>query len=141
MTAITPVERAGALGDPRDLFDRQLTSGEAALLVDDAGLVMAGRYPTPDGRDAGDDLSAALSGVSDEASRAARHLGFGEWQSIVFESDAAIVALAPVTVRDTDDRAVLLVATTCDTPLGALRRTVARCLALASSWLASGRTA
>ena len=115
------------------MFDDLLAAQDAALMVDDAGLVMAGAYWAPDGRDLAQEISAALSGVSDEAERAARHLSLGPWRAIVFETEAAIVALAPVKSRD--EAALLVVVTAAVTPLGALMRTQSRCIRRATEWL------
>lgn len=115
---------AGALFD--DLLEGQRS---AAMLLDADGLVLAGRYEAADGRDLAADIGAQLSGVSDEASRAMRHLGLGAWRQIVFETEAASVAMAPS--RD----GVLLVAAARPIPLGFVRRVLERALARANSWL------
>ena len=81
--------------DPRMLFHDVLGDGpQAALLLDGSGLVLAGAYIVQDGDDVGQAVGAELSGVSDEARRAMRHLGLGSWTSLVFETEAATVALA-----------------------------------------------
>jgi tetratricopeptide (TPR) repeat protein len=115
---------AGALFD--DLLEGQHS---AALLLDADGLVLAGRYEATDGRDLAADVGAQLSGVSDEAGRAMRHLGLGAWRQIVFETEAASVAMAPS--RD----GVLLVAAARPIPLGFVRRVLERALERANSWL------
>ena len=66
---------------------------------------MAGTYVTQDGRDVAQEVGAELSGVSDEARRAMRHLGLGDWSSLTVETDAAVVAMAPMR-----DDALLLIA-------------------------------
>lgn len=117
------------------MFDDLLSSRDMALLVDKAGLVLAGAYVTAHGHDMAHEMSAALSGVSDEAERATRHLAIGGWRSIVFETESATVALSPV---DTGaEGALLLVATSPSTPLGALLRTLGRCATRATDWLAA----
>jgi len=121
--------------DPRWLFAGLLGEREAALLVDDAGFVIGGAWHGADGRDVSADVSAVLSGVSDEALRATRHLAIGAWRTIVFETAAATVALAPVN-GGSQRRALLLVAASPETPLGAFHRTVARCAERALAWLA-----
>lgn len=115
---------AGALFD--DLLEGQHS---AAMLLDADGLVLAGRYEAADGRDLAADIGAQLSGVSDEASRAMRHLGLGAWRQIVFETEAASVAMAPS--RD----GVLLVAAARPIPLGFVRRVLERALERANAWL------
>jgi len=130
--AALPPESARAEVDAGALFD-DLLEGQhsAALLLDADGLVLAGRYQATDGRDLAADVGAQLSGVSDEASRAMRHLGLGAWRQIVFETEAASVAMAPS--RD----GVLLVAAARPIPLGFVRRVLERALDRANSWLGS----
>jgi len=121
------------------MFDDLLSPRDRVLLLDSAGLVLAGAYATADGRDIAHEVSAALSGVSDEAVRATRHLAIGAWRSIVFESEEATVALSPVDAGS--EGALLLVATSPSTPLGALLRTLTRCVTRAADWLgASSRS-
>lgn len=129
-----PIEEAktdpARVTDARTLFHEVLGDGaEAAMLLDADGYVVAGRYLTADGRDLGADVGAQLSGVSDEATRAMRHLGLGRWRQIVFEADVASVAMAP------SGAGVLLVAAPSAVPLGYVRRLLERSLALAQRWL------
>lgn len=120
--------------DPRLLFTDVLTDeDQTALLLDRDGFVLAGAYHTWDGRDIAQDVGAELSGVSDEATRATRHLGIGAWRSITFEAEAAMVAMAP-----TDDDGLLVLAAGRDTPLGLTRRLLDRCAAHARAWLEGG---
>jgi predicted regulator of Ras-like GTPase activity (Roadblock/LC7/MglB family) len=117
--------------DLRLIFADLLAADEAALLVDSTGLVLAGAYYEAGGTDIGAEVSAALSGVSDEAVRATRYLGIGAWRSITFETEAANVNIAPV---EGDASALLLVAAAPTIPLGAFRRTVTRCGRAAALW-------
>ena len=98
--------------DPRDplgLFSDLTAEGEqTALLLDATGLVMAGTYLTQDGRDVAQEVGAELSGVSDEARRAMRHLALGDWSSLTVETDAAVVAMAPMRTSES----CLMLATT-----------------------------
>lgn len=119
---------AGALFD--DLLEGQRT---AAMLLDADGLVLAGRYVSADGRDLAADIGAQLSGVSDEASRAMRHLGLGGWRQIVFETEAASVAMAPSL------DGVLLVAAARPIPLGFVRRVLERAVDRARAWMEGAR--
>jgi hypothetical protein len=139
------------MSDPRALFADLLSGQEIAMLVDGNGLVVAGAYPGHDGRDVAHEVSAALTGVSDEAYRATRHLNVGAWRSIVFETENAFVSLSPCHSERSEESAarshserseesaaavgMLVVAASIDTPLGALARTTARCVARASAWL------
>jgi predicted regulator of Ras-like GTPase activity (Roadblock/LC7/MglB family) len=117
--------------DPRMLFADVLESDQrTALLLDASGLVLAGAYMTPEGRDLAPEVGAQLSGVSDEADRATRHLGIGEWRSIVFETEAAVVAMSPAA-----GDGLLVLAASRETPLGLLRRLLDRCAARAAGWL------
>ena len=128
-----PIPFAPAAVDPRELFTEVLGDpSQAALLLDADGLVVAGRYRAADGRDVGADVGAQLSGVSDEAERAMKHLGLGAWRHIAFEAQAASVAMAP------SGTGVLLVAAPRSVPLGLVRRILERTLDRARRWLESG---
>ena len=117
--------------DARALFADVIGDGnQTALLLDAAGLVLAGAYITADGSDVGQEIGAELSGVSDEARRAMRHLGLGEWSSIVFETEAASVALAPA-----PNDSLTVVAADRAIPLGFVRRLLDRASARARAWL------
>ena len=124
---------SGAAGgeDARMLFSEIIGDGEqTVLLLDSSGRVMAGAYMSADGRDVGQEVGAELSGVSDEAQRAMRHLELGEWSSIVFETDLAIVALGPA-----PSDGLIVVAAERSTPLGFVRRLQEKALAQAREWL------
>lgn len=123
-----PEADSGALFD--DLLEGQRS---AAMLLDADGLVLAGRYVAVDGRDLAADIGAQLSGVSDEANRAMRHLGLGGWRQIVFETEAASVAMAPC------NDGVLLVAAARPIPLGFVRRLLERTVERAAQWLGGAR--
>ena len=118
--------------DPRTLFEEVVGEArQAALLLDASGLVLAGAYILADGRDVAQAVGAELSGVSDEARRAMRHLSLGDWSSIVIETEAATVALAPA-----PGDALLVVAAASETPLGLVRRVLGRAGERARGWLA-----
>ena len=128
---------AGGTADARDVFSDLLGDGEqTALLLDAHGYVLAGAYVVADGRDVAQDVGGALSGVSDEAHRAMRHLGLGEWSSIVFETEVASVAMAPV--AQDEEIAIALVAAARTVPLGLVRRLLRRVTERGASWLAGG---
>lgn len=119
---------------PERLFDAITEGSEhTALLLDATGLVMAGTYVTQDGRDVAQEVGAELSGVSDEARRAMRHLGLGDWSSLTVETDAAVVAMAPMR-----DDALLLIAASKAMPLGLVHRVLDRCVERANGWLTKG---
>ncbi|MBX9927295.1 MAG: tetratricopeptide repeat protein [Gemmatimonadaceae bacterium] len=116
--------------DAAILFDDLLTDVPgAAMHLDEAGLVLAGRYLTEDGRDLAAEVGAQLSGVSDEATRAMRHFGFGAWTQIVFETEVASVAMAPV------GQGLTLVAAARTVPLGFLRRLLDRAADRIRAWV------
>ncbi|HET9453592.1 MAG TPA: tetratricopeptide repeat protein [Gemmatimonadaceae bacterium] len=119
--------------DPRLLFADLLGEQQSAMLLDADGLVLAGAHLAADGTDVAQDVGASLSGVSDEAFRATRHLGIGAWRSIVFETEAAVVALAPAPASDAVD-GLLVLAAGPSTPLGLLRRMLERCLHRVTLW-------
>ena len=118
--------------DPHALFADLLGDHEqTALLLDDQGLVLAGIYLGEDGVDVGAEVGAELSGVTDAARRATRHLAIGDWRSIVLETEVAVVTMAPA-VGD----GLLVLAASKATPLGLVRRVLDRCVERARSWLA-----
>jgi predicted regulator of Ras-like GTPase activity (Roadblock/LC7/MglB family) len=119
--------------DPRLLFADLLGEQQSAMLLDADGLVLAGAHLAADGTDVAQDVGASLSGVSDEAFRATRHLGIGAWRSIVFETEAAVVALAPAPASEAVD-GLLVLAAGPSTPLGLLRRMLERCLHRVTLW-------
>lgn len=115
---------------PATVFDEILgDTAQVALLLESDGVVAAGRYETADGTDLGAIIGAHLSGVSDEAERAMRHFGLGRWTRLVIETEAAVVAMAPVGAP------VVLVAAPREVPLGFARRTLDRCIVAARAWL------
>jgi tetratricopeptide (TPR) repeat protein len=118
-------------GDARFLFTDLVSVGDqAALLLDREGLVLAGTYVVSGGVDVSQEVGAALTGISDEARRAMRHLGLGDWSSIVFESEAARVAMAPA-----PEDGIVLVAAAPAMPHGLVRRVLDRVAARARAWL------
>jgi tetratricopeptide (TPR) repeat protein len=124
-----------APSDPQWLFADLLVDAEqTALLLDESGYVLGGLYLDADGTDLAHEIGAQLSGISDEAVRATRHLGIGDWKSIVFETEIASVAMAPTS------KALLVVAASRATPLGLLRRLLDQCATRAKRWLQDGPT-
>jgi predicted regulator of Ras-like GTPase activity (Roadblock/LC7/MglB family) len=120
--------------DSRALFADILGEHEqTALLLDDQGLVLAGMYVDGDGNNVGDEVGAELSGVTDAARRATRHLDIGDWRSIVLETEVAVVTMAP-----SAGDGLLVVAASKATPLGLVRRVLDRCLDRARQWLGAG---
>jgi predicted regulator of Ras-like GTPase activity (Roadblock/LC7/MglB family) len=103
---------------------------QTVLLLDADGFVLAGLYVDGDGSDVAEEIGAQLSGVSEEARRAMRHLGLGDWQSITFETEAATIAMAPAP-RD----ALLLVAAARERPLGLVARLRESAVRRATEWM------
>jgi tetratricopeptide (TPR) repeat protein len=140
-TKVVDRRAPGRRVDPRLVFAEHLDpADQAALLVDADGLVLAGSYVVADGRDVAQEVGAALSGVSDEARRAMRHLGLGAWSSLVFEAEAATVGMAPVgagpaEVSGDASDGVAFVAAGPSVPLGLVRRLLARVGACGREWL------
>ena len=127
-----PAPPAGR-GDARALFaDAVVGPDEAALLLDPDGLVIAGAIRDGGGRDVAEDIGAQLTGVSDDATRAMRHLGLGAWTALSLETERSVLTLAPA-----PQGALLLVAASAAAPLGHARRLVARAQAIAERWLAT----
>jgi predicted Zn-dependent protease/predicted regulator of Ras-like GTPase activity (Roadblock/LC7/MglB family) len=134
-TVTSRIRAGAATDDPRMLFAELLQEADqTAVLLDRDGLVLGGAYFTWDGRDVAQEVGAALSGVSDEADRATKYLGIGEWSTIVVETEAAAVAMAPT---EADGLVVLAAGTS--TPLGLTQLLLERCVARARAWL--GRVA
>jgi predicted regulator of Ras-like GTPase activity (Roadblock/LC7/MglB family) len=130
-----PAESATVHGSPlhdeRFLFADVLSDmDQTALLLDRDGLVLGGAYLDHEGNDVAQEVGAELSGVTDAARRATRHLALGDWTSIVFETEVAVVAMAP-----SPDDGLLVLATSRATPLGLVRRLLDRCVERAARWL------
>ena len=126
-----PMQRSS----PRMLFADLIGEAEQTVLLLDAdGFVLAGLYVDAEGADVAEEIGAQLSGVSEEARRAMRHLGLGDWQSITFETEAAVIAMAPAP-RD----ALLLVASSREQPLGLVARLREQAVRRAAAWIGEGR--
>ena len=121
--------------DPHMLFADLLGDLEqTALLLDAQGLVLAGAYVDEHGSDVAQEVGAELSGMSDEAQRATRHLELGDWRAIVVETEVAVVAMAPA-----EGDGLVLVAAARSVPLGLVRRVLDRCAARARQWVEARR--
>jgi tetratricopeptide (TPR) repeat protein len=120
-----------SMSDPQRLFaDLLVDEGQTAMLLDSAGLVLGGLYVDGDGNDVSQETGAHLTAVSEEVKRATRHLEIGQWCSVVFETHAAVIAMAPGV-----DDSLLVVAASKATPLGRLRWLVDQCVIRASRYL------
>jgi predicted regulator of Ras-like GTPase activity (Roadblock/LC7/MglB family) len=129
--AMDPREREALARNPRALFaDLIGDADQTALLLDADGFVLAGAYVAGDGRDVAQEVGAELTGVSDEAQRAMRHLDLGDWQQIIVETEVATIALAPG-----PREGLLLVAADGAMPLGMVRRFLDRAAARARTFV------
>lgn len=95
-TGVAEVAPVLEYADPGALFDSVVRSGPllGVLLLDEQGLVLAGRVQEEEGR--GDALGALLGGVIAEAGRVVRHLGLERWTGLLLESEAALLHVGPV---------------------------------------------
>jgi predicted regulator of Ras-like GTPase activity (Roadblock/LC7/MglB family) len=100
------------------------------VLLDAQGLRLAGTLESPDGSDVSDALAAHLQGVSREASRAARLLDLGSWESVTAESpDGHLVVLPPT------QSTVLVLLRDARVPVGRLGLIAEQAARAARSWL------
>ncbi len=100
------------------------------VLLDTQGLRLAGTLEAPDGSDVSDAVAAHLQGVSREASRAARLLDLGAWESVTAESpDGHLLVLPPT------QSTVLLLLRDARVPVGRLGLMAEQAARAARSWL------
>ena len=130
LAAASQVETAAASAAARLFADLLMDDAQTALLLDDSGYVLGGLYLDGDGVDVGQDVGAQLSGISEEIERSTKHVGLGEWRSLTFETEAAVVAMSP-----TAQQGLVVVAASRSTPLGLLRRLLERCGERTVKWL------
>ncbi|MGQ0538090.1 MAG: hypothetical protein ACT4R6_04020 [Gemmatimonadaceae bacterium] len=91
------------------------------LLVDPAGLVLAGRLSDAAGSDVAAAVGAELTGVTLEAVRALERLGLGDWRALTVDAERATLGLAPG-----PNASLALVAAAPGTAAGLLRRQLER---------------
>jgi tetratricopeptide (TPR) repeat protein len=91
------------------------------LLIDDAGLVLAGALRDASGADVSASVGAELSGVRSEAARALDRLGLGGWKGLTIDASTASIGLAPA-----PNDALTLVAAAPGTAAGLFRRHLQR---------------
>ena len=100
------------------------------VLLDTQGLRLAGALEAPDGSDVSDAVAAHLQGVSREASRAARLLDLGAWESVTAESpDGHLLVLPPT------QSTVLLLLRDARVPVGRLGLIAEQAARAARHWL------
>jgi tetratricopeptide (TPR) repeat protein len=126
-----PPARAAAPNDPAHLFDDLLSVGPllGALLVDDRGLVHAGRLSGEAPGDA-ELIGAVLGGAVEEAARTAHYLAIGSWRGVLLEAERALLQLSPVGAD-----AVVILAARRNTPAGWLMRAGAQAAERAGRYL------
>ena len=103
----TAADRPASGDGDAEVFAGFEAARDGLLLLDVNGLRLGGRIRNRDGEDVSDAVAAHLAGVSREATRAARLLALGAWQSLSVESgDGTLHLTAPtpatvlLTVRD-----------------------------------------
>jgi predicted regulator of Ras-like GTPase activity (Roadblock/LC7/MglB family) len=83
-----------------------------------------------EGADRSAEIGAHLSGVSEEADRAMKHLDLGAWTTIVIEAPNTSAALSPAGAGG-----LVMVAAPRSTPLGLVRRLLGRAAERGRAWL------
>lgn len=116
--------------DPTTLFDPLMAAGPllGVLVLDRRGLVLAGTMRT-EGATV-EDLGAIIGAAIDEAIRTVTHLSLGDWKSLVLESEAALLHVAPVT-----GEALIIVAARHGTPMGWILRASAQAATIAERYV------
>ena len=115
-----PTQPAAAAAPPaRSTYNVAEPLGE--LVVDAAGLILAGELRDASGLDVSASVGAELSGVRSEAERALDRLGLGAWRALTIDAQRATVGLAPA-----PNDAVTLVAAAPQTAAGLFRRYLQR---------------
>jgi tetratricopeptide (TPR) repeat protein len=119
--------------DPARLFDSLMAAGPllGILLLDRRGLVLAGGMRTEGA--AVEELGAIIGAAIDEAIRTVTHLSLGDWKSLVLESEAAVLQVAPVT-----EEALIIVAARTGTPMGWILRASAQAAITAERYVGAG---
>ena len=115
----------------QDIFASLEDEGaHAALLVDDAGFVIAGRATGAAGVDHAHALGAELSGLTADVERARLQLQLGAWERLLVECEDGTMALAPAA-----SDCITVIATPAGTPSGLPRLLVERARRRANGWL------
>jgi predicted regulator of Ras-like GTPase activity (Roadblock/LC7/MglB family) len=127
MSAPVVQSRRASIGTA--LFADLAEGAETVLLVDKDGLVLAGSAPVA-GVDRSAEIGAHLTGVSEEADRAMRHLDLGAWTSIVIEAPETSAAISPA-----GDGALTMITAPKTMPLGLLRRILGRAAERSRTWI------
>ena len=120
----------GATEGDGELFSGFDAARDGLLLLDANGLRLGGRIRNRAGTDVSDAVAAHLAGVSREASRAARLLSLGAWQSVSVESGDGNLHLTPPS-----SATVLLTVRDASVPAGRLAILAERAAESARRWL------
>ncbi|MGE5926871.1 MAG: roadblock/LC7 domain-containing protein [Gemmatimonadota bacterium] len=129
-TPPAPDARAPAAEGNAGVFAGFDAARDGLLLLDANGLRLGGGIRNRAGADVSDPVAAHLAGVSREASRAARLLALGAWQSLSVESvDGTLHLTAPT------DTTVLLTVRDASVPAGRLALLADRAGEAARRWL------
>ncbi|HEX4599935.1 MAG TPA: tetratricopeptide repeat protein [Gemmatimonadales bacterium] len=137
--APTPAAAAAAAAAARPLEEARVFAGlegaeEGLLLLDPSGRVLGGALKDPQGRDVTDAVAAYLAGVSQEATRTAKLLGFRSWTGLAAEGQHGHVHLTPPS-----GDALLLVVRDRSVPMGRLAIIAQRAVGAARRWLEQQR--
>lgn len=125
---VPPVPAAAAASEaeagytsPTTYFDEMLESPAllGVLLVDEQGLLLAGRLTDSADVDAGA-VAAVLGSALGEAARAVKHLGLGSWRGMLMETRDTLLHVRPV------GTGAVLVAARRDAPAGWILRAATR---------------
>ncbi len=117
--ADVPESVATPAAAPRGAYAVAEPLGE--LLIDGAGLVLAGELHDASGQEVSASVGAELSGVRAEAERALGRLSLGAWRALTIDAATATVGLAPA-----PNDSLTLVAAAPQTAAGLFRRHLQR---------------
>ncbi len=107
---------------------------EGTVLMDDAGMRLAGTLVREDGAEVGERVAAELAGAAREAARAAALLGLGDWQAMAVEATAGgLHVVAPT------ESTLLAAVRDRATPPGRLALVADQAARAARAWLESAR--
>ena len=118
--------------EPTRLFDAMLNGPVlGALLLDNRGLVLAGRIAGDAARRA-DEVGALIGGTVEEVARAVEHLELRQWRGMLMECGDALLQVSPV-----GEDALLVLAVRRDTPRGWVTRAAIHAASVAEPFLRS----
>jgi predicted regulator of Ras-like GTPase activity (Roadblock/LC7/MglB family) len=131
--AAGPMRADGGDGvrDPAQLFETLLAHAPmlGAVLLDEQGLVLAGRFTAEAGVEA-EALGAALGAATGDAVRAAAHLAMGGYRGLLLDTAHALLHLSPV-----NDGLVVLLMVRRGTPAGWVIRKASEARSTAGAYM------